>query len=459
MTNDSTFRDDFDDAIRRRGNDRFRGLGPTAPPERPSHSISDSRRRARLSVRAGTRLLVVLGVLAGGLVAAVQLPTTTADGPRVPARVPAVISVRGNAMLPTLVPNQEVRTIGIRGAVFRRGDVVAVKVSRDLRPAASFSDELVVLSNTMVRVDVRSANSAPSFDVLRIVGLPGERIAGWAGRILINGQPVDEPWLADPASADFAELTVPENKFFVLGDLRYNAVDSRSSLGPVGRSSIVARVPAPKPALVFRTTNQWLNVYNEPATAPLETDVAEQETRVRALPRVDLADRETRALAVLDATGSQTKVALDRRPTQPDGFAVGWVSKLDGSVTPASGSLRVDLTHRELTWEPATSWMRVPVAIGADPKPTPTGQFRVVGVRLHPEADSPWGPAAIRTNARSRVIENFGGEDEYRISLQGTNEPKRIGQAISNGNIRATNDVISAILKSDPIGMPLDIVA
>lgn len=66
--------------------------------------------------------------------------------------------------------------------------------------------------------------------IKRVVGLPGETVAIAAGRVYINGQPLDEPYLDEAfnkAKASFGLKTAPENSYFVIGDNRDNSSDSR----------------------------------------------------------------------------------------------------------------------------------------------------------------------------------------------------------------------------------------
>lgn len=113
--------------------------------------------------------------------------------------------------------------------------------------------------------------------VKRVVGLPGDRIRLRRGRVLVNGQRLSEPYAyyspsrpngfrddfpslleADPnvdlrwwielrRTARNAEVTVPPNEYFVLGDNRNDSEDSRY-WGFVPRSAIVGR-----PLLVYFT--------------------------------------------------------------------------------------------------------------------------------------------------------------------------------------------------------------
>lgn len=77
--------------------------------------------------------------------------------------------------------------------------------------------------------------------VKRVIGLPGDRIEMKDDQLFVNEQLMREPYLEKNMEAaeekgsnltdDFGPITIPDNHFFVMGDNRFNSIDSRSRLG------------------------------------------------------------------------------------------------------------------------------------------------------------------------------------------------------------------------------------
>jgi signal peptidase I len=76
--------------------------------------------------------------------------------------------------------------------------------------------------------------------IKRVIGLPGETVEIREGRVWVNGQALDEAYLAPVTQQDYGPLTVPQGHVFVMGDNRNYSNDSRF-FGPVPVSQIWGR--------------------------------------------------------------------------------------------------------------------------------------------------------------------------------------------------------------------------
>jgi signal peptidase I len=78
--------------------------------------------------------------------------------------------------------------------------------------------------------------------IKRVIGLPGDTLQTVDGKVLRNGEPLDEPYLKPGSTTTGIEqpVTIPADTVWVMGDNRNNSSDSRV-FGPVSQTSIVGR--------------------------------------------------------------------------------------------------------------------------------------------------------------------------------------------------------------------------
>lgn len=162
-------------------------------------------------------------VLVGALVLALLLLVG------VRAFVLQVFLVPSTSMATTLQPGDRilVNKLAYRFGEVGRGDVVVFdgRMSWDLPPGA----------------DSQAAPVGTDY-VKRVIGLPGDRVAccDAAGRLTVNGVPLDEPYLypGDAASSDRFDIRVPPARVWVMGDHRSASADSRAHIGDPGGGAI-----------------------------------------------------------------------------------------------------------------------------------------------------------------------------------------------------------------------------
>ena len=77
--------------------------------------------------------------------------------------------------------------------------------------------------------------------IKRVIGLPGETIEITGGRLLIDGEPLSEPYVSSP-TADYS-VTLGEDEYLVLGDNRADSHDSRSAdMGLLSEDDFIGKV-------------------------------------------------------------------------------------------------------------------------------------------------------------------------------------------------------------------------
>ena len=78
--------------------------------------------------------------------------------------------------------------------------------------------------------------------IKRVIALPGQTFSMRDGRVYIDGQLLDEPYIAEFSADSYPETVVPEGCYLVLGDNRRDSYDSRFWADPfVRREDLLAR--------------------------------------------------------------------------------------------------------------------------------------------------------------------------------------------------------------------------
>ena len=79
--------------------------------------------------------------------------------------------------------------------------------------------------------------------IKRVIGIPGDRIRIARGQVYVSGSRLEEPYVRHADGRSFAEITVPPDSVYVLGDNRAESEDSRS-FGPVDDHFLIGRAIA-----------------------------------------------------------------------------------------------------------------------------------------------------------------------------------------------------------------------
>jgi len=149
-----------------------------------------------------------------------------------------VIRIEGPSMLPTYSTGRInlVNRLAYVRREPRRGEVVAIRLSGSEYNSREFVHDLV-----RFRLNFGRLNRPSLMYMKRIVGLPGETIEFAAGRLLVNGQPLDEPYVKSRDRWKMPPRKLGPDEYYVVGDNRTMAIDDHEKGVPL-RNHIVGKV-------------------------------------------------------------------------------------------------------------------------------------------------------------------------------------------------------------------------
>lgn len=97
--------------------------------------------------------------------------------------------------------------------------------------------------------------------IKRVIGVPGDTVAccDSKGRLLLNGKPLDEPYVfaGNPPSRITFKVTVPPGKLWVMGDHRDVSADSRYHMGDATGGFVPEKDVVGKAVAVIWPVSHW----------------------------------------------------------------------------------------------------------------------------------------------------------------------------------------------------------
>ncbi|MBQ9266872.1 MAG: signal peptidase I [Clostridia bacterium] len=155
--------------------------------------------------------------------------------------------VKQGSMTPTILDGERViinRLVRTFHGDINRGDIVTLE-----KPSSILEDEQIAVYS-----EVKGLKNKFLYYVLeltktsyikRVIGMPGDHLYISDGKVYINDEVLDEPYLEEglqtPRKGMFYDVVVPEGYVFVMGDNRTGSSDSRE-FGCVPLDKIEGRV-------------------------------------------------------------------------------------------------------------------------------------------------------------------------------------------------------------------------
>ena len=201
--------------------------------------------------------------------------------------------------------------------------------------------------------------------------------------------------------------------------------------------------------MVATATVPSVKVYDDPA-APEPARSLDNPTHPYGTPLV---------FVVTEQQPEWLKVLL---PVRPNGSS-GWIRRADVSLKTHDFRIVIELgAHRITVWKGEDIFDQEPIGVGTKDTPTPGGLYytkellRPVDAQGRPDPNGPYGPYAYGLSGFSDVLYDFAGGDGV-IGIHGTNDPSSLGHDASHGCIRMSNEGITKLATSLPIGVPVEI--
>lgn len=151
--------------------------------------------------------------------------------------------VKQESMYPTLKQNERLilnRICRTLKEMPERGDIITFEAPSD----TSSSTAEIDLSNPIAKYNNEPQNIFSKFSyyvlewgkksyIKRVIGIPGDHIKIENGKVYLNGEELEEPYLADTVETNslggmYTDIIVPENCVFAMGDNRSKSKDCRS---------------------------------------------------------------------------------------------------------------------------------------------------------------------------------------------------------------------------------------
>jgi lipoprotein-anchoring transpeptidase ErfK/SrfK len=166
------------------------------------------------------------------------------------------------------------------------------------------------------------------------------------------------------------------------------------------------------------------------------------------------AEKRYTGKSIFTVLGKQGKYLIVNVPTRPNG-STAFVPAISMTLSETDALITVSLKTRELVaYRGQEEILRTTVAVGQNRFPTPKGTFYTLEVAKLANPAGPYGPYAIGLSGFSTVLTEFGRGDG-QVAIHGTNQPELLGQNVSHGCIRVSNEMVTRLVQEFPLGAPV----
>ncbi|MGH1488899.1 MAG: L,D-transpeptidase [Acidimicrobiales bacterium] len=157
----------------------------------------------------------------------------------------------------------------------------------------------------------------------------------------------------------------------------------------------------------------------------------------------------------IDQSGDWLEVLL---PVRPNG-TTGWIKADEVTLSINPYRIVVDTDNYQLTiYRYGEEKLTTTIAVGNGATPTPIGDFFLIELLRPPDPGGAYGAFAYGLSGYSDTLDSFNGGNGV-IGIHGTNQPQYLGQDVSHGCIRVSNESITEMTALLPLGTPVSIVS